>query len=112
MEPLTEAAFTEYADAVSRLPRVGQFRIETWPVLTLLPFLGVPSRHMFLKPAVTQRAAHILGFDLQYRPDLNWLTYKQLLVIARELMVVLGPLGARDMVDVQSFLWVAITYAA
>jgi hypothetical protein len=81
--------------------------VVTWPVLTLLPFIARPTDHMFLKPSVTQVAAAAIGFDLQYRPEPNWLTYKRLIQMSERLMTVLRPHGARDLIDVQSFIWVA-----
>jgi hypothetical protein len=65
---------------------------------------------MFLKPDVTKKAAAIMGFDLLYRPEINWATYSRLLRLSEHLMTVLQPFGARDMIDVQSFIWVALEY--
>jgi len=62
---------------------------------------------MFLKPEVTRNAAASLAFELNYRPEPNWLTYKSLLRMAeiyREKLVDLKP---QDLIDVQSFFWVA-----
>jgi len=60
---------------------------------------------MFLKPEVTQDCAARLIFELNYRPQLNWLTYAKLLEMSRYLLQVLRPLGARDFIDIQSFIW-------
>jgi hypothetical protein len=104
---IDEASFTPYLEAVEALPRPGKFKVVTWPVLTLLPFIARPTDHMFFKPSVTQVAAAAIGFDLQYRPEPNWLTYKRLIQMSERLMTVLRPHGARDLIDVQSFIWVA-----
>jgi hypothetical protein len=106
----TKATFEAYATAVDALPRKGQFRVATWPVATLLPFLSLRWNNMFLKPEVTKQAAAIMGVDLRYESELNWTTYERLLLLADHLMSVLHPVGARDPIDVQSFIWVALKY--
>jgi hypothetical protein len=45
-----------------------------------------------------------LAFDYQPRP--NWKTYAEALHLAKRLKIELHDLGARDMIDIQSFLWV------
>jgi len=104
---VTEASFTQLANAVSALPaEKGKARVFTWPVVTLLPFLAAPQTFMFLKPGVTKVAAERLAFDLLYDPTPQWRTYSRLLEMSTRLMELLRPLGARDMIDVQSFIWV------
>lgn len=46
-----------------------------WTVATIFPFLALPKEHLFLKPEVTKAAAKHRGFSLNYKPELNWLTY-------------------------------------
>lgn len=62
---------------------------------------------MFLKPTVSQHAAKLVKAELNYRPELNWLTYKCLLGFAENLKSYLVDAGMapRDMFDVQSFMW-------
>jgi hypothetical protein len=99
--------FEAYISALNSLPaEEGRARVATWPVLTVLPFLANPQCFMFLKPEVTKRAADTLAFNLQYDSKLNWITYESLLRMSRILMDHLRPLGARDWIDVQSFIWV------
>jgi hypothetical protein len=76
-------------------------------VATIIPFLAQPNRHMFLKPEVTRKAADSLGFELNYRPEPNWLTYKSLLRMADIYGQRLAYLEPRDLIDVQSFFYVA-----
>lgn len=104
-----ETSVTTYFDALERLPQP-KGRVATWPIATLMPFFAQPQRHMFLKPEITQEAESRLGFHLSYKPHPNWLTYKKLLELAELLMKELRPLGARDYIDVQSFMWVASKY--
>lgn len=77
-----------------------------WTVATVLPYLAEPSRFMFLKPAVTKACAARLAYDLKYYPQLNCVTYFRLLEMSEYLLVRLQPYGARDFIDVQSFIWV------
>jgi hypothetical protein len=65
---------------------------------------------MFLKPGPTQECAARMRFDLQYSADPRWLTYKKLMQMGGQLLERLRPWGARDYIDVQSFIWVIAKY--
>jgi hypothetical protein len=58
-----------------------------------------------LKPEVTKKAADRLLFDLLYSSKLSWTTYSRLLKMSQLLLDRLRPLGARDYIDVQSFIF-------
>jgi len=100
--------FEDWVQAVAELP-CPHARVQTWPVVTLFGFLAKPERHLFLKPRVTRRAARAYGFDLRYQPAPAWQIYESLLtfaaIIRRDLDRHAG-FRARDMIDVQSFIWV------
>ena len=102
-----EKSFSRYLDLFQAAPAKtpGQRSI-TWPIATILPFLASPARHLFLKPVATQAAAERLGFDLQYQAALNWNTYQRALKLAESLQEALAVHGCRDLLDVQSFVWV------
>ncbi len=101
-----ESHFAPYIEAVESLPaEVGRARVATWPILTIMPYLIAPDRFMFLKPEVTKKAADRLLFDLLYSSKLSWATYSRLLKMSQLLMDRLRPLGARDNIDVQSFIF-------
>jgi hypothetical protein len=78
----------------------------TWPIVTVFSFLAQPDRHIFLKPNVTRIAAAQYGFDFPYESRPNWRTYASLLDFADIVQADLRDLHPRDMIDVQSFLWV------
>jgi hypothetical protein len=101
---LNGSIFQDYIDGVDDLPISGSGRA-TWPIATILPFLGDPTRFMFLKPDVTKQAAARFPFDLGYDAHPNWRTYDRLLLMSENLMKELRPLGARNWIDVQSFIW-------
>lgn len=98
-----QAAFEELAAAVAALPATGALE-SRWQVLTLLPFVARPDAHLLLEPRSTCAAAVRLGIDLGYRPEPTWATYSALLGAARRMLAELAPLGARDHVDVETFL--------
>ena len=102
-----ERAFSGLVEATGGLPAdPGRARVLTWPIVTILPFLAQPDRHMFLKPRQTQRIAEAFTFDLSYSARPRWVTYDRLLTLSYRLLERLRPLGARDLIDVQSFMWV------
>jgi hypothetical protein len=97
--------FERWVDVVADLPR-RQTRVLTWPVVTVFGFLGRPDTHFFLKPMVTRRAAEAYGYDLAYSSRPSWETYAGLLAFAETVRRDLADLQPRDLIDVQSFLWV------
>lgn len=101
-----ETHFNAYADSIANLPAL-RGRVATWPVATFLPFLVQPQRHMLLKPEMTRKIADSLGFEINYRPEINWLTYSSLLRMAAIYRGKLASLKPRDMIDIQSFFWIA-----
>ena len=100
-----EQQFETWCEEVSKLPRV-KTRVLTWPVVTIFGFLALPDAHFFLKPMVTRTAAREYGFDFQYHSRPNWASYSNLLEFAQVVSRDLRDLRPRDMVDIQSFLWV------
>lgn len=97
--------FERWCAVVSGLPR-RQTRVLTWPLVTVFGFIALPDVHFFLKPMVTRAAAREYGFDFQYHARPNWDTYSNLLDFARLVRADLRDLRPRDMIDIQSFLWV------
>ena len=77
-----------------------------WLVATLFPFVASPERHVLLRPRATCEAAQRLGCDLRYQAFPNWATYAALRALSTRLLEKLKPNGARDFVDVESFLHV------
>lgn len=97
--------FERWCEVVAALPR-RQTRVLTWPLVTVFGFIGQPEQHIFLKPTVTRRAAQAYGYDFSYQSNPNWETYSSLLQLAETLRSNLRDLRPRDMIDIQSFLWV------
>jgi hypothetical protein len=97
--------FDAWCEVVGSLPR-RQTRVLTWPVATVFGFIARPKVHVFYKPRVTQVAAQRYGFELVYRSRPSWATYSSLLDFATTVRRDLADLRPRDMIDIQSFLWV------
>ena len=57
-------------------------------------------------PTVTRRAADAYGYEFSYQSRPNWETYSSLLAFAETVRNDLHDLRPRDMIDIQSFLWV------
>lgn len=101
-----EARFEALADAVTKLPPGGP-RESAWYVATVLPFIAQPDRHMILRAKVTSEAAARLRLEIGYRPAPTWSTYASLRTASAQLLEKVRSLGARDYVDVESFMHVA-----
>jgi hypothetical protein len=97
--------FERWCEVVGSLPR-RQTRVLTWPVLTVFGFIAAPDRHIFLKPNVTRLAAREYGFDFVYKSKPAWGVYESLLRFAAIVRRDLRDLKPRDMIDIQSFIWV------
>lgn len=100
-----ERKFEHWSAVVAGLPRK-QSRVSTWPIVTVFGFIAQPDTHVFLKPNVTRRAAHEYGFRFHYESRPSWKTYESLLAFAATLRIDLHDLHPRDMIDLQSFIWV------
>lgn len=101
-----QARFERWIEVVAALPRK-QTRVLTWPVVTVFGFIAQPKIHLFVKPTVTRVAARKYGFDLPYQSRPSWETYDQgMLGFARRVGADLRDLRPRDMIDLQSFIWI------
>ena len=100
-----ERRFERWCEVVAALPRK-QTRVLTWPLVTVFGFIAQPDTHIFLKPNVTRTAAREYGFDFQYKSRPSWETYASLLEFAEIIRRDTRDLGPRDMIDIQSFIWV------
>jgi hypothetical protein len=100
-----ESRFEYWNNVMATLPRK-QTRVLAWPVLTVFGFIAQPDTHIFLKPRATNIAAQTYGFEFQYHSRPSWSTYASLLEFATAIRRNLRDLRPRDMIDIQSFIWV------
>ena len=103
-DPL-DIRFSRWTAAVADLPR-RQTRVLTWPVITVFGFLAQPKTHFFFKPMVTREAARRYGVELPYSSQPSWPLYRELLSFVRRVRGDISDMRPRDMIDMQSFLWV------
>lgn len=97
--------FEQWIAVIEGLPRK-QTRVLTWPLVTVFGFIAEPSREIFLKPMVTRRAAEAYGFPFDYQSRPSWKTYANLLEFAEAIRRDNADLRPKDMIDLQSFIWV------
>jgi hypothetical protein len=97
--------FDRWVEVLAGLPR-RQTRVLTWPLATVFGFVAQPRLHFFLKPMVTRRAAQNYGYDFAYQSKPDWNIYSKALAFARAVRSDLRDLQPRDMIDLQSFIWV------
>jgi hypothetical protein len=97
--------FNRWCEVLEALPR-RQTRVLTWPIATVFGFIAQPKVHMYLKPTVTRVAARAYGFDFHYDSHPGWATYASLLSFAAAVRRDLRDQRPRDMIDLQSFIWV------
>lgn len=97
--------FDQWCDVIASLPRK-QTRVLTWPIASVFGFIAQPKEHIFFKPNVTREAARNYCFDLDYQSRPTWDVYKSLLEFARVVRHDLADLKPRDLIDIQSFIWV------
>jgi hypothetical protein len=82
-----------------------EIKASKWTIASYYLFIFFPEKYMFVKPTVTQNTAEICGFEINYKSQLNWLTYKSVLDFSNYLFQEISVLKPRDMIDVQSFMW-------
>jgi hypothetical protein len=73
---------------------------------TVFGFLAQPDRHIFLKPNVTRAAAREYRHPFLYESRSAWPVYDSLLRFADRIRRDQRDLAPRDMIDLQSFIWV------
>ena len=91
--------------ALDQLPRK-QTRVLTWPLATVFGFIAQPKEHFFFKPKVTREALRRCGAEFVYQSRPNWPVYRELLFAVRRVRNGIATMRPRDMIDMQSFLWV------
>ena len=100
-----DARFASWVEALGTLPR-RQTRVLTWPVATVFGFIAQPKDHFFFKPTVTREAMRRCGLHFGYAARPSWPVYKSLLDAVKRVRREIAGMRPRDMIDMQSFLWV------
>ena len=100
-----EQRFSRWCAVIESLPRK-QTRVLTWPLVTVFGFIAQPEQHIFLKPNVTRIAARAYGYEFHYQSRPSWPIYAGLLAFAETIRKDVRDMKPRDMIDLQSFIWV------
>jgi hypothetical protein len=100
-----DARFDRWCRVLAGLPR-RQTRVLTWPVATVFGFIAQPETHFYVKPNVTREAAKAYFYPLDYQSKPNAATYAGMLAFAETVRRDTAKLHPRDMIDLQSFIWV------
>lgn len=100
-----EQRFAQWVEALAVLPHP-KTRVLTWPLATVFGFIAQPRKHFFFKPTVTREAMKRYGLDFEYSSRPSWEVYSELLNNVRIVRRDIADLKPRDMIDMQSFLWV------
>ena len=103
-----EARFQSWMDFLLSVPSKAGTKAGLWPLATYYLMLADPHRYIFVKPTPFDDFLLRVNSPLQdQRPSrANALFYNRLLELSRQLLPRLVLLGARDMIDVQSFIWI------
>lgn len=115
-EPLVVALYnllygtTEFATRFEKwINLLSQVKVTCWPAATYFLMLSDYKRHIFVKPEVYKSLLENLNSPIEWNTDPNADLYATFQALAKRLRERLGSLGARDMLDVQSFMWVVKT---
>ena len=95
----SEVAFKAFAKELEHLS------CPKWPILTAYRFLLHPEADVLIKPSNLLNAAEVARFEINYRPELNWLTYSRVMIFYQYVRENLADLQPKDMIDVQNFIW-------
>jgi len=81
--------------------------IARWPYATLFGFIRFPQEKAFVKPTVIQNVAKAFCWRIVYKPEPNWRTFAAVQRLYNHLRTSLVEEGLmpRDMIDVQSVIW-------
>lgn len=94
-----DGRFNDFANCLQTI------EADKWTNATYFLFFMYPDQHMFVKPTITQNAAEVCGYEINYRPELNARTYRSVMEFSAYLEKAIASLEPRDMIDVQSFMW-------
>lgn len=110
------ANFDALCDVMETMPGLEGGLGGRWPYATWLPFIAEPTRHIVIRPTYIEEFASAMPFDIAYRSELDFRMYELVCQLAKLLLEKLDVSGLNtgrrslDMIDAQSFMWVARRY--
>lgn len=78
-----------------------------WTFPTYYLYMCHPESEIFVKPGATAGFLELLGFDDELRGGPSPFWYARILDLAHQFRHAFSSLGAKDMVDIQSIIWIA-----
>ena len=100
-----EQRFERWVEVVAALPRK-QTRVLTWPLVTVFGFIAQPDTHLFLKPNVTRAGRARIRLRLRLCLAAGVADLSKPARLRRTVRRDLRDWRPRDMIDIQSFIWV------
>lgn len=100
----TRALFDAYLVAFTNLVTDTKKSAITWSIVSAIPYIAQPDRHMFVKQVPTCAAAAGLAFELKFNRKPNGVTYERVLAFSATLLEFITPRSGADMIDVQAFI--------
>jgi hypothetical protein len=111
------ATFDALADVMEVMPGLERGLTGRWPYATWLPFIAEPTRHIVIRPAYIEEFAAAVPRSIAYSSELDFRMYERVCGLAEWLLKELDVSGLNtsqrplDMIDAQSFMWVAQKYS-
>jgi hypothetical protein len=99
--PARLGRFVEFADSVGATAK--------WAFITYFLFVVHPHQDMFIKPKLFSQFLELMGASDLWSNAPSQLGYAHIMQLCNELKMQLAPYGAHDMVDVQGFIWAAVS---
>jgi hypothetical protein len=111
------ATFDDLASVMENMPGGEQGPTGRWPYATWLPFIADPRHHIAVRLTYIDEFASAAAFDIAYSSELDFRMYERVCRLAEHLLEELDVSGLNtsrrrlDMIDAQSFMWVARRYS-
>ena len=103
-EPL-ETRFERWVEALARLPR-RKTRVLNLAADDRIRIHRTAEAAPVFKPMVTREALRRCGIQFGYAARPSWPIYRELLQNVKSIRTAISDMHPRDMIDMQSFLWV------
>jgi hypothetical protein len=98
-EKAEQGAFEAFAKELDHLNSA------KWPIITAYRFLLHPQSDVMIKPVNLNKAVKLAGKDVNYRSEMNWLTYIRVCDFYDFVGNAISVLNPKDNIDVQNFIW-------
>jgi hypothetical protein len=109
--------FDALAAVMEEMPGLEQNLAGRWPYATWFPFIAEPKHHIAIRLTYIDEFASAANFEIAYNSDLDFRMYDRVCRLAEHMLVELDVSGLNtsrrplDMIDAQSFMWVARRYS-